>query len=335
MRLLVTGGAGFIGSAFCLDAIAAGDTLLVVDALSTGADLRSLAPVADHPAFAFLTADIRDPDAMAGAMADFRPEAVVHLAAETHVDRSIDDAADFVSTNVVGTQVVLDAALGYWRGLPKAGKSALLVLHVSTDEVFGELGPAGAFDEDSPFRPNSPYAASKAGGDHLAMAWARTYGLPVMVANPTNTYGPRQFPEKLIPAVIARAFDRRPVPVYGDGRNVRDWLHVDDHVVALRRILAAGRPGRRYCVGARQEMANIDLVRVLLALVDARLGGPSRAELIDFVADRPGHDRRYAVDPSLMETELGWRAAIALDDGLARTVDWYLANEDWWRPHLA
>ncbi len=330
MRLMVTGGAGFIGSAVVRLAIARGHAVLNVDALTYAANRENLATVEAHPDYTFLEADIADRDRIADAMAEFRPDAVLHLAAESHVDRSIDGPARFIMTNVVGTFSLLETARDYLES--GRAPERFRFLHVSTDEVFGSLGPTGAFTEASPHRPNSPYAASKAASDMLVRAWGETYGLPVLISNCSNNYGPFQFPEKLIPVVIDAARHHRPIPVYGAGDQVRDWLHVDDHADALLLIAGRGVPGETYAVGGRAERSNLDLVRTLCAILDARL--PDRpagghAALMTHVADRPGHDQRYAIDCSKIERALGWRAMTPLETGLARTVDWYLANPGW------
>lgn len=330
--ILVTGGAGFIGSALVRHLIATTAARVVtVDKLTYAANLHNLAPVAGTPRHILERADICDPAAMAAVFARHRPRAVMHLAAETHVDRSIDGPAAFVQTNVVGTAVLLQVALEYWQGLSAGERDAFRFHHVSTDEVFGSLGAEGRFREDSPYDPRSPYSASKAGADHLVRAWHHTYGLPTVVSNCSNNYGPYQFPEKLVPLVILNGIAGRPLPVYGSGANVRDWLYVDDHAAALAVILARGRPGESYNVGGRSECTNLDMVQALCRLLDDRLGG-THADLITFVADRPGHDFRYAIDDGKAAAELGIAPAVGLEDGLARTVDWYLANEDWWRP---
>ena len=330
MTVLVTGGAGFIGSALVRSLIKVGERVVTVDKLTYAGNRDNLAEVEGNPHHSFICADISDRVAMRAAFAQHRPDGVYHLAAETHVDRSIDSPAPFIETNVGGTAALLVTALHYWRGLDAAGRAAFRFLHVSTDEVYGELGPTGVFDEQSPYRPSSPYAASKAGADHLARAWYRSYGLPVIVSNCSNNYGPYQFPEKLIPLTVVNALAGKPLPVYGQGTNVRDWLHVSDHAAALMRIAAAGRPGETYMVGARAEMCNIDMVRVLCRLLDARHAeGAPHDRLITFVPDRPGHDARYAIDPGKIERELGWRASIDLESGLAATIDWYIANQDW------
>lgn len=335
-RLLVTGGAGFIGAALVRRLVADGvaERVVNVDNLTYAADPRRLAAVAKNPAYAFEQADIADPQAMKLLFTEHRPTAVLHLAAESHVDRSIDSAAPFLQANVIGTSVMLQAALDHWRGLPEAEKAAFRFLHISTDEVYGDLGPdEPAFTENSPYNPHSPYAASKAASDHLARAWHHTHGLPVIVTNCSNNYGPYQFPEKLIPLMIVKAMAREKLPVYGDGSNVRDWLHVDDHVAALIRVLQDGEVGATYMIGGGHECSNLELVKQLCALIDERRGA-GHERLIEFVSDRPGHDRRYAVDSRTIRRTLGWKPARDFATGMAETVDWYLNNEAWWRPLL-
>ena len=334
MRLLVTGGAGFIGSVLCRHLVGeVGAEVLNVDKLTYAGRLESLRDIAAAPNYRFLKADIGDFDALAEAFATFRPTGVLHLAAESHVDRSITGAAPFIATNVVGTFTLLEVARHYWSGLAPAERAAFRFLHVSTDEVYGALGPTGAFAETSRYDPSSPYSASKAAADHLASAWHRTYGLPVLVSNCSNNFGPYQFPEKLIPLVILKGLAGEPLPVYGDGGNVRDWLHVEDHARALHAILTRGRVGETYNVGARAERTNIEVVRRICAILDdiAPAGRP-HADLITHVPDRPGHDRRYAIDPTKIETELGWRPEASFESGLEKTVRWYLDNDWWWRP---
>jgi dTDP-glucose 4,6-dehydratase len=332
-RFLVTGGAGFIGSAFVRHAVAATDHhVLVVDKLTYAGNLDSLAPVKDHPRFRFVRADIADAAAMKAALADFQPDVILHLAAESHVDRSIDGPGAFVETNVVGTFVLLQQALGYWRALPKSKAEGFRFHHVSTDEVFGSLGAHGQFSEDSPYRPNSPYSASKAASDHLVRAWHHTYGLPVLISNCSNNFGPCHFPEKLIPLIILNALEGKPLPVYGKGENVRDWLYVEDHARALLAIAERGRVGQSYNVGADCERANIAVVRAICALMDELAPdaiGP-RERLITFVADRPGHDLRYAMDARKLREELGWAPQETFESGLHKTVEWYLTNRPWW-----
>ena len=333
MRVLVTGGAGFIGSAFVRAWIADGaGEVLNVDKLTYAGDPSNLEEAATAPGHRLLETDIRDERIMQAAFETFRPQAVVNLAAETHVDRSIDHPTAFVDSNVVGTAVLLECALRHWQGLDAAGRTAFRFLQVSTDEVFGDLGQDGVFTEASPIAPSSPYAASKAAADLLALAFHRTYGLGVIVANATNTFGPHQFPEKLIPLMIVKARRGEALPLYGGGGQVRDWLHVDDHVAALRRLLASGRPGERYLVGARRPMSNLDMVRRVAALLDELLPhSPHRPHrrLIQTAADRPGHDRRYAADPSKLERELGWRPAVDFEAGMRATVSWFLENGEW------
>lgn len=334
MRFLVTGGAGFIGSAVCrFLAGELGVEVLNIDALTYAGNLASLKEIENRPNYAFRQADIRDRAAMDAAFAAFRPTHVMHLAAESHVDRSISSAGDFISTNLVGTFVVLEAARAYWSALPDGERDAFRMLHVSTDEVYGSLGAEGLFHEETPYDPSSPYSASKAGSDHLAMAWHRTYGLPVVLSNCSNNYGPFHFPEKLIPLAILNALHGKPIPVYGAGDQVRDWLHVEDHARALKLIVTEGRPGRTYNVGGRNERRNIDVVRTICAALDqfSPEGGPHE-RLITYVADRPGHDARYAIDATRLEGELGWRAQETFDTGIVKTVRWYLDNEWWWRP---
>jgi dTDP-glucose 4,6-dehydratase len=333
MRVLLTGGAGFIGSAVARRIIeTTSDALLVFDKLTYAGNLDSLAPIAGDPRYSFLRADICDRTAVARAFEEFEPDLVMHLAAESHVDRSIDGPAAFIETNVVGTFTLLEAALAYWRGLDPARAAAFRFLHISTDEVFGALGPEGLFREDTPYAPNSPYSASKASSDHLVRAWRETYGLPTIVTNCSNNYGPYHFPEKLIPLTILNAIDGLPLPVYGRGENVRDWLYVEDHAAALLLVARAGAVGESYNVGGRSERRNIDVVRLICEILDEiRPRARSYAEQISFVADRPGHDLRYAIDCSKIERELGWRPAETFESGLRKTVHWYLDNEDWWR----
>ena len=330
---LVTGGAGFIGGNFVLDAVA-GDGVRIVnlDALTYAGNLDTLAPVRGNPRHAFVHGDIGDRGQVAALLREYRPEAVINFAAESHVDRSIDGPAAFVQTNVVGTLALLESVRDHWRALPEAERQAFRFLHVSTDEVFGSLGASGAFTEDSPYAPNSPYSASKAASDHLVRAFHHTFGLPVLTTHCSNNYGPYQFPEKLIPLIIQRARAGEELPVYGDGRNVRDWLYVGDHVSALRRVLEAGRVGATYNIGGDSERENLQVVEAICALLDQRQpreDGKPRLSQMRFVADRPGHDRRYAIDATRLKSELGWRPAVHFEDGMARTVDWYLANQPW------
>lgn len=334
--VLVTGGAGFIGSALVRHLIASGDTRVVVlDALTYAASLESLAGVAGSAAYRFVEGDIRDGALVARLLAEEAIDVVAHLAAETHVDRSIAGPRAFIDTNVVGTTVLLEAALAHWRAMDAARAAAFRFHHISTDEVHGDLPlDGGAFDEESPYRPSSPYSASKAAADHLCHAWGRTYGLPVLLSNCSNNYGPYQSPDKLIPRTIACALAGEPLRVYGAGENVRDWLHVADHARALDLIARGAAPGSRYAVGGRAERTNLTVVRALCDLLDARApraDGQSYARQIVFVGDRPGHDLRYAIDPSRIERALGWRAQETFESGLAATVDWYLANREWWQ----
>lgn len=331
--ILVTGGAGFIGSCFVRQCVRDRFARVVnVDKLTYAGNLDSLAPVLDEPDHVFVEADIADRGAVERLLEEHRPAAVVHFAAESHVDRSIDGPAEFVRTNVQGTFHLLDAARQFLRALPAEERQAFRFLHVSTDEVYGSLGPSGRFTETSPYDPSSPYSASKAAADHFARAYHRTYGLPVVVTNCSNNYGPYQFPEKLIPLVILNALEGKPLPVYGDGRNVRDWLYVEDHCEALRRVLLAGRPGETYNVGGNCEQRNLDVVELICDAVDRLRPGLAHApcrQLISFVTDRPGHDRRYAIDASKIERELDWRPRHDFASGLEETVAWYLDNPRW------
>ena len=330
MKLLVTGGAGFIGSAVIRLAIARGHDVVNLDALTYAACLDNVSSVADNPRYAFEHADIRDRQALDRIFAAHKPDAVIHLAAESHVDRSIDGPTTFIETNVTGTCTLLEAARRFWH---EAGRPENFRFHhVSTDEVYGSLGSEGKFTEETPYSPNSPYSASKAASDHLVHAWGETYGLPVLLTNCSNNYGPYHFPEKLIPVVILNALVGKPIPVYGKGENVRDWLYVEDHADALLTVLSKGVPGRSYNIGGENEARNIDIVTGICALLDAkRPKAAPYANQITFVTDRPGHDARYAIDPERIRSELGWRPSVTLEQGLARTVDWYLANEPWWR----
>ena len=334
MRVIVTGGAGFIGSALVRYLVLdKGYEVLTIDALTYAGCEASLKAVEGRANHRFLHANICDRAAMDAAIEGFRPDRIMHLAAESHVDRSITGAADFIQTNVVGSFTLLEAARGYWNGLTGAAKDAFRFLHVSTDEVYGSLGDEGLFTETTPYDPSSPYSASKAASDHLAKAWQRTFGLPVVVSNCSNNYGPYHFPEKLIPLTILNALDGRKLPVYGKGENVRDWLYVDDHARALDLIVEKGRPGETYNVGGRNERRNIDVVRRICAVLDELVPTDSpREALIDYVTDRPGHDARYAIDATRLETELGWRAEETFDTGIEKTVRWYLDNDWWWRP---
>ena len=337
MKLLVTGGAGFIGSAVVRQAIREGFEIVNVDALTYAACLENLASVASHPAYAFEQVDIRDRAALDRVFESHQPDAVMHLAAESHVDRSIDGPADFIETNVLGTFQLLEAARAYWTS---AGKpEGFRFHHISTDEVFGSLGadPEEKFTESTPYDPRSPYSASKAASDHLVRAWHETYGLPVVLTNCSNNYGPFHFPEKLVPVVILKALAGEPIPVYGQGENVRDWLYVEDHADALLLVLQKGQVGASYNIGGENERRNIDLVRTLCAILDEKRprAEGSYAEQITFVTDRPGHDARYAIDPSRIREALGWRPSVTVEEGLALTVQWYLDHEAWWRPLLS
>ena len=333
MRILVTGGAGFIGSAVTRHIIERTDgEVCVLDKLTYAGNLNSLAPVAADPRYAFVRADICDRKAVDRVFADFAPDAVMHLAAESHVDRSIDGPAAFIATNVVGTFTMLEAALAYWRSLDAGRRKDFRFLHISTDEVFGSLGREGLFREDTPYAPNSPYSASKAGSDHLVRAWRETYGLPTIITNCSNNYGPYHFPEKLIPLTILNALEGKPLPVYGRGENVRDWLFVEDHAQALTLVACKGEIGQSYNVGGRSEKRNIDVVEAICSILDEIRPHPglSHKDLITFVADRPGHDLRYAIDCSKMERELGWRPRESFESGLRKTVHWYIDNPQWW-----
>lgn len=333
MKILVTGGAGFIGSAVLRLAVSRGHEVVNVDALTYAACLANVAPVADSGRYAFEHVDIRDRAALDRVFAQHKPDAVMHLAAESHVDRSIDGPGAFIETNVNGTYHMLEAVRAYWTA---AGRpESFRFHHISTDEVFGSLGETGKFSEDTPYDPRSPYSASKAASDHLVRAWRETYGLPTVLTNCSNNYGPYHFPEKLVPVVILKAISGQPIPVYGDGGNVRDWLYVEDHADALLLVLEKGAVGRSYNIGGENEARNIDLVRTICATLDElRPAARPYAEQIRFVTDRPGHDRRYAIDPTRIRTELGWRPSVTVEEGLRRTVRWYLENEAWWRPLL-
>jgi len=337
MRILVTGGAGFIGSSVCRHLAADVNNYVVnVDKLTYAGNLESLRDIENRPNYVFHKLDICDQPALLDLMRSADIEAVMHLAAESHVDRSIDGPAAFIETNVVGTFRLLSASLDYWRELPPARREAFRFHHVSTDEVFGDLPfDDSLFTEETPYRPSSPYSASKAASDHLARAWHETYGLPVVLSNCSNNYGPFHFPEKLIPLVILNALHQLPLPVYGEGVNVRDWLYVEDHARALELVVRKGRPGESYNVGGKAERTNLSVVETICDLLDAKRplsGGGVRRDLITFVKDRPGHDRRYAIDCSRIEHELGWKRRESFETGLEKTVDWYLANEWWWRP---
>jgi len=336
LRILVTGGAGFIGSALVRHLIR--DTaheVLNVDKLTYAGNLASLDPIANSPRYRFVQGDICDQAAMTAAIAEFRPQVITHLAAESHVDRSIDGPAEFIQTNIVGTFSMLSAALDYWKGLSEDEKAVFRFHHISTDEVFGTLADDGFFTEETPYDPHSPYSASKASSDHLVRAWHDTYGLPVIVTNCSNNYGPYHYPEKLIPLVILKALAGETLPVYGKGLNVRDWLFVEDHARALTTVFEKGVIGQSYIIGGRAERTNIDVVNRICETLDEvrpRADGRSYKEQIGYVTDRPGHDHRYAIDPSKLERDLGWKAQESFDSGIAATVNWYLNNEAWWRP---
>ncbi|MBB6187499.1 dTDP-glucose 4,6-dehydratase [Rhodanobacter sp. MP7CTX1] len=330
--LLVTGGAGFIGANFVLQAIADGLRVINLDKLTYAGNLDTLASLKDRDEHVFVHGDIGDRALVARLLADYQPDAIVNFAAESHVDRSIDGPAEFVQTNVVGTLGLLECTRDYWRGLEGTSREAFRFLHVSTDEVYGSLGAEGKFTEETPYAPNSPYSASKAASDHLVRAFHHTYGLPVLTTNCSNNYGPYQFPEKLIPLIIQKALAGEPLPVYGDGLNIRDWLFVGDHCSAIRRVLEAGRLGETYNVGGNAERENITVVKVICALLDKRhplADGRKRESLITYVKDRPGHDRRYAIDSSKLQNELRWRPSQTFETGIGQTVDWYLANQPW------
>lgn len=339
MRILITGGAGFIGSALTRHLLTESDhEVLVFDKLTYAGTLSALAPVSGSRRFHFVKGDICDREAVTKSLREFSPDIVAHLAAESHVDRSIDGPAAFIETNVLGTCVMLQASLAHWRALPQERKPNFRFHHISTDEVFGSLGEEGHFTEATPYDPRSPYSASKAGSDHLVRAFHHTYGFPVLVTNCSNNYGPYQFPEKLIPLMIIRALAREPLPVYGRGANIRDWLHVEDHVRALRAVFEQGRVGETYNVGGRSERRNLDLVHSLCDILDhlrPSSGGMRYRELVSFVEDRPGHDLRYAIDPSKIECDLGWKPLETIESGLVKTVQWYLDNEQWWREILS
>lgn len=330
MKILITGGAGFIGSAVVRRAIADGHQVVNLDALTYSANLENVAGVDANPGYAFEQADVADRPRVEAVFAKHQPDAVMHLAAESHNDRAIEGPLDFVRSNVMGTAVLLEVARAYWGGLGGAKKDAFRFHHVSTDEVFGALGEEGDFTEETPYDPNSPYSASKAAADHLVRAWHRTFGLPMVLTNCSNNYGPYQFPEKLIPTVITRALEGKTIPVYGDGRQVRDWLHVDDHADALLLVLAKGVLGETYCVGGDATKRNLDVVKAICAHLDVMApGNTAHAEKITFVTDRPGHDFRYAIDASKLERELGWSPRTTLDAGLEATVRWYVDNYGW------
>ncbi len=331
-RLLVTGGAGFIGANFVLKAVEDSISIINLDKLTYAGNLKTLESLENNPLHVFVQGDIGDRELVTRLLAEYKPDAVVNFAAESHVDRSIDGPAAFIETNVVGTLGLLEATRDHWKSLPADQAAAFRFLHVSTDEVYGSLGDEGMFTEETPYAPNSPYSASKAASDHLVRAFHHTYGLPVLTTNCSNNYGPFQFPEKLIPLVIQKALAGEPLPVYGDGMNVRDWLFVGDHCSAIRRVLDQGRVGETYNVGGNAERPNITVVKAVCAILDERrplAGGGRREELITFVRDRPGHDRRYAIDSSKLQSELGWSPSQTFESGIAATVDWYLSNPAW------
>jgi dTDP-glucose 4,6-dehydratase len=330
MKLLITGGAGFIGSAVVRLAVKQGHQVVNLDALTYAACLDNVASVAGNPLYSFEHANICDREALTRIFDTHRPDVVMHLAAESHVDRSIDGPGAFIDTNITGTYTLLEAARSYWHA--QGRPDTFRFHHISTDEVFGSLGATGQFTETTPYDPRSPYSASKAASDHLVRAWGETFGLPVVLTNCSNNYGPFHFPEKLVPVVILKALAGEPIPVYGKGDNVRDWLYVEDHADALLTVAAKGEVGRSYNIGGENEVANLDLVKMICAILDDRRPtGAPHADLITFVPDRPGHDMRYAIDPSRIRDELGWKPSVTVEQGLALTIDWYLGNEPWWR----
>ena len=339
MRIFVTGGAGFIGSALIRHLIDnSSHEVLNFDKLTYAGTLSTVREAAKSDRYAFVQGDICDADAVRAAIADLRPDVIIHLAAESHVDRSIDGPYAFVQTNLVGTYTMLAEARAYWLGLDEAAKKAFRFHHISTDEVYGSLGETGLFSEDTPYDPRSPYSASKAGSDHLVSAWGHTYGLPVLITNCSNNYGPYHFPEKLVPLMIAKALDGEPLPVYGKGDQVRDWLYVEDHVRALQTVFERGTPGRTYNIGGHNEKRNIEVVRIVCTILDRlhpRADGISYTTQITSVADRPGHDKRYAIDATRIGEELGWHPQETFESGIEKTVAWYLNHEDWWRPLVA
>lgn len=336
MKILVTGGCGFIGSAVVRQAIECGHSIINLDALTYAACPANVASVADDPKYAFEHGDVRDPDAIKRIFGKHQPDAVMHLAAESHVDRSIDGPADFLATNVFGTFNMLEAAREYW--LDNDRPENFRFHHISTDEVYGSLGPEGMFTEETSYDPRSPYSASKASSDHFVRAWHETYGLPVVLTNCSNNYGPYHFPEKLVPVVILKAIRGQEIPIYGKGDNVRDWLYVEDHADALLRVLDKGTNGRTYNIGGENERTNLELVETLCGILDnvrPKEDGSKYADQITFVADRPGHDMRYAIDPTRIREELGWQPSVTVEEGLEKTVRWYLENEDWWQSLLS
>jgi dTDP-glucose 4,6-dehydratase len=337
-RVLITGGAGFIGSALIRHLICNSDVrILNIDALTYAGNLSSLEQIADNSRYDFLKADICDREAMASAMNGFRPDRIIHLAAESHVDRSIEGPAEFIRTNIVGTSVLLEVATAFWRGLDEADKASFRFQHVSTDEVFGALGVDGKFNEQTAYDPRSPYSASKAGSDHLVRAWNHTFGLPVLITNCSNNYGPHHFPEKLIPLMILKCLSGEDLPVYGDGSNVRDWLYVDDHASALHAVAERGVPGETYMIGGNSEQTNLNVVFVICDLLDKfepRNDGQSYREQINYVKDRPGHDFRYAIDATKLGRELNWKPLESFESGMEKTVRWYIDNRAWWQAIL-
>ncbi|TPG10840.1 dTDP-glucose 4,6-dehydratase [Sphingomonas oligophenolica] len=339
MRIFVTGGAGFIGSALIRHLVEdSKHEVLNYDKLTYAGTLSTVSSVADDDRYRFVRGDICDAATLRATIAEFKPDVITHLAAESHVDRSIDGPDAFIQTNIVGTFTMLNEARAYWLSLSDDARAAFRFHHISTDEVFGSLGDIGFFTEDTRYDPRSPYSASKAGSDHLVSAWGHTYGLPVIITNCSNNYGPYHFPEKLIPLMIAKALGGETLPVYGKGDQVRDWLFVEDHVRALRAVFERGRPGRTYNVGGNNEKQNLEVVTTICAILDAqrpRADGESYATQIGYVADRPGHDKRYAIDASRIRDELGWQPSETFESGIEKTVTWYLANEDWWRPIVA
>ena len=336
MKIIITGGAGFIGSALIRYLIKTTDhTILNLDKLTYAGNLSSLKEVEDSDRYCFMQLDICDKDGVKKLFSDFRPDAIMHLAAESHVDRSIDGPSEFIQTNIVGTCNLLECAKNYWNGLDKAKQQAFRFQHISTDEVYGSLGAEGLFTENTPYDPRSPYSASKAASDHLVMAWYHTYGLPVVMTNCSNNYGPYHFPEKLIPLVILNAMEEKPLPIYGKGDNVRDWLFVEDHAIALYEVLANGKIGETYNVGGNYEKTNLEVVETICAVLDKlkpATGVKNYNELITFVTDRPGHDKRYAIDAEKIHHELGWVPHETFTSGIQKTVQWYLDNQWWWEP---
>jgi len=339
VRIIVTGGAGFIGSALVRHLIQESEhEVLNFDKLTYAGVLTSLGEIQDSNRYQFIRGDVADAEAVRQAIEQFQPDLIAHLAAESHVDRSLDGPAAFIETNLVGTFTLLEAALSYWRELASERQQRFRFHHISTDEVFGSLGAEGYFEESTPYDPRSPYSASKAGADHLVRAWGHSFGLPVLITNCSNNYGPYHFPEKLIPLVIIRAISGLGLPVYGDGGNVRDWLFVEDHVRALQLVFEQAKPGSTFNVGGRNERTNLQVVQTICAALDEQMprnDGKSYADQIEFVADRPGHDRRYAIDSTKIQNELGWEPLTSFEDGICQTVEWYLANRQWWEPLLS